>query len=145
MTSGGTTEYTPLNNTLTAANLASTLVAVLGIPIGFVNPILGAIISGASLLAGEIISWQQSKIPHLACTTYNHSARFGHYGNAPIYDQGYGPTLTGKKYVVMDTNEQSEYSGNIFYTGMVIENKDNQTADKIYNALYSYTPYAFVI
>lgn len=136
--------YTPPNNALTMAQLAANIAGGLSIPIGFLNAAIGAIIAGASFITGNLVSWAQSKTPHLVCTKYSYALTFYHYGTAPVYEQGESISRQGTKYVVINTNEQSEYAGETFYEGLVVETKNTQTADNIYHSLYSYSPYDII-
>lgn len=140
----GPTTYTPQNNSLTIAQFIVDAVNVLNLPIGYFNSIAGLIIGSASLVAGQIISWEKEKIPTLVCTSYSHHYYLYHYGTAPIYETGECIERTGTKYVVVNTNEQAEFAGDLYYEGLVVETKDLESADNIYHSLYTYTPYYIV-
>lgn len=137
-------EYTPKNNVLTVADFIAEVVSVLSIPIGLVNGIVGAFLAGASYIGGKIISWQESKIPELSCTSYSYVYDLYHYGNAPIYNEGECINRSGAKYVVTNNNEESEYIGNTYYEGLIVESQSVKAAEDIYHSLYIYTPFEFV-
>lgn len=135
--------YKPQNNVLTLADFANKIVSILSIPIGFANPIAGACISGATLLAGGKISWEQNKIPALSCTRKNHTYTLVHYGDAPVYYEGEEITRTGTEYVVID-KDYPERLNDTHLSGLIVYQKDNRAAIDIYNSMYYYSTWSFL-